>query len=115
MKTLAIAAIALATLSTAAAAQSYGSNRIDRREANQERRIQEGLRSGDITRREYRQLEAEQRRIQEMERQAKRDGYIDRREAREIARSQDAASRHIAQERSDGERRGSGLWQRRWW
>ena len=113
MKTITVAAIALAAMTAAASAQGYSGDRIDRREANQERRIQEGRRSGDITRQEARQLEAEQARIRDMERQAKRDGVVDRREARQIERAQDQASRHIAQERNDSERR--GLWQKRWW
>lgn len=124
MKTIAIAAAALVAISTSAFAQS---NRIDRREDNQERRIEQGLRSGDLTRNEARQLKAEQDRIDAMQRAAKRDGHIDRREAAQIERAQDAASRHIAQERHDSERRGSGWsdrrssyersgnWQRRWW
>lgn len=111
MKSLVIATLALVTFSSSAFAQSY---RIDRREANQERRIEEGLRSGDITRREARDLKAEQDRIQALERAAKRDGHVDRREAAQIERAQDAASRHIAQDRNDSERRGQ--WgHRRWW
>ena len=110
MKILSLATLALIATTAVASAND---NRIDRRESIQERRIQEGVRSGDITRREYRQLEAEQARIRSMEREAKRDGRVDRREAAAIERAQDAASRHIAQERHDSERR--GYWGRRWW
>lgn len=114
MKTLTVATLALVAMTAVASAQGYTADRIDRREDRQERRIQDGVRSGDITRREYRQLEAEQARIREMERHAKRDGRIDRYEAAQIERAQDAASRHIAQERNDSERRGS--WgSKRWW
>ncbi len=112
MKTITIAALALVAFSAQASAQA---NRIDRREDNQERRIEQGVRSGDITRREAAHLKAEQERIHAMERSAKRDGVIDRREAAQIERAQDQASRHIAQERNDGERRGSGWSHRRWW
>lgn len=113
MKILTAAALALIATTTMASAGSSSEHRIDRREANQERRIHEGLRSGDLTRREARALEAEQAHIRALERNAKRDGHVDRYEARQIERAQDAASRHIAQERHDGERRGH--WQRRWW
>jgi hypothetical protein len=104
--------VALAAL-TVVGATSASADEIDRRQANQERRIQEGVRNGEITRREYRQLEAEQARIRELERRAKADGRVDAREAAEIRRAQNDASRHISQESHDGERRGS--WYRRWW
>jgi hypothetical protein len=108
MKTLTVATFALLAMTAAASAHDSAQGRIDRRESIQESRIQQGVRSGEITRREYRQLEAEQARIREMERQAKRDGHIDRREAAAINRAQDAASRHITQEKHDSDRR-------RWW
>lgn len=112
MKTVAIATLALVALGSQAFAQA---NRIDRREEKQLYRIEQGVRSGDLTRSEAHHLLAEQDRIHAMERSAKRDGYIDRREATQIERAQDAASRHIAQERHDSERRGSGWSHRRWW
>ena len=113
MKTLTLATLALLAMTAAAAAHDTTQDRIDRREDRQERRIEQGVRSGEITRREYRQLESEQARIREMERRAKSDGHIDRREAAAIERAQDNASRHIRQEAHDGDRRGN--WYRRWW
>lgn len=113
MKTLTLASLALLAMTAAASAHDSAQDRIDRREAMQENRIRQGVRSGEITRREARQLEAEQERIHEMERRATRDGHIDRREAAAIERAQDNASRHIRQERHDAERRGN--WNRRWW
>ncbi|MGE0702191.1 MAG: hypothetical protein AB7O57_24050 [Hyphomicrobiaceae bacterium] len=113
MKALIIAAVALTATTTVASAQSGVQHRIDRREAVQETRIQQGLRTGDLTRHEARRLEAEQARIRDMEARARRDGRIDRREAHQIERAQDAASRHIAEERTDSQRRGA--WHKRWW
>jgi uncharacterized membrane protein YebE (DUF533 family) len=104
--------VSLAAL-TAIGATGASADGIDRRQANQESRIQQGVRTGEITGREYRQLEAEQARIRQLEARAKADGRVDHREAAEIRRAQDAASRHIKQESTDGDRRGS--WTRRWW
>jgi uncharacterized membrane protein YebE (DUF533 family) len=104
--------IALTAL-TAVGATSASADEIDRRQTNQERRIQQGVRSGEITGREYRALEAEQARIRQLEARAKADGRVDAREAAEIRRAQNNASRHIQQESTDGDRRGS--WHRRWW
>ena len=108
MKTLPLAAIALAALTTAAAAHESFQNRIDQREARQEQRIQRGVQSGQITHREYRQLESAQGRIRSLERQARRDGHIDRYEAAQINRAQNAADRRIWREKHDADRR-------RWW
>ncbi len=125
MKTLALVAAALAVMTTAAAADSGNAYRrydhrsnvgdkIDQRQANQQQRIQQGVRSGQLTWRETRHLQAEQARIAEMERRAKADGHVDRREAHRIALAQRAASAHIRQEKHDNQNR-RGLWQRRWW
>ena len=102
--------VALAAL-TAVGATSASADEIDRRQYNQERRIQEAVRAGEITRRERAALEAEQARIRFLEARAKADGRIDYREAAEIRRAQNEASRHIYQESHDGQRR----WFRRWW
>lgn len=83
--------------------QAYTPN--DRSDYNQERRIQNGLRDGSLTRREAVRLEAEQQRIHRLEAEARRDGYVSPREAAEIRRAKEAASWHIWRERHDGERR----------
>lgn len=117
---LLVAALGATVTATSAAAYDRGGytgtqRQIDARQSLQEQRIQQGLRTGDLTWRERQALEAEQARIRALERQAQRDGRIDRREAAEIRRAQDAASRHIFQERHDVERRSGGWWGRRWW
>ena len=106
------AALGLTALTTTASAYDARQAEIDRREAMQEQRIQAGRRSGEITNREYRMLEAEQARIKQLERNALRDGHIDRREAAQIRQAQNQASRHIYQESHDAER--VNRWNR-WW
>jgi CRISPR/Cas system-associated endoribonuclease Cas2 len=111
-KTAIISVLSLIALTSTASAYD-GQSEIDRREWLQEQRIQNARRSGELTRSEYRQLEAEQARVRQMERNALRDGHIDRHESAQIRRAQNEASRHIYQESHDGERR--GYWGRRWW
>lgn len=105
MSKIVAAALALISMSTVASAYDGRQSQIDRRESYQERRIQQGVRSGEITRSEARQLEAEQARIRQMERNAARDGHISRSEAAQIRATQNAASRHIYQESHDSQRR----------
>jgi hypothetical protein len=104
--------VALAAL-TAVGATAASADEIDRRQYNQERRIYEGLRSGEINRRERAALEAEQARIRMMEGRARADGRVDPWEAAEIRRAQNEASRRIYHDKHDSERRGH--WYRRWW
>jgi hypothetical protein len=105
-----IAGLAIVAASTTIAS----ADEIDRRQNMQERRIQQGVRDGSITRQEYQRLEQEQARINALERRAKADGRVDYREAAQIGRAQQEASRHIYQEKHDREAR--GIWGfRRWW
>src|SRR5262245_57796098 len=112
MKRIALIALALAASTGAASAHDYSrGDRIDAREAAQARRIERGIRNGELTWHEQLKLKAEQARIYAMERAAKRDGYIDAYEARRIERAQDAASRHIYRETHDDQT----SWRRREW
>ena len=106
------AALGLVALTTTASAYDSRQSDIDRREAIQEQRIQAARRSGELTGREYRQLETEQARIRQLERNALRDGHIDRREAAQIREAQNQAGRHITQEST--EHRNVNRWNR-WW
>ena len=110
-----LTAAALLATTTIASAHDYGygggTREIDRRQGNQERRINEGVRSGELNRSEYTKLEAEQGRIRDMERRARADGYVSTEERARIRQAQNEASRHIYQEKHDSERSHT----RRWW
>lgn len=75
--------------------------RIDARQQRQMERIHAGLRSGDLTRFEFRELMHEQREIRAMERHFRADGVIDAREFQHLDRALDAAGRNIRFERHD--------------
>ena len=87
---------------------------IDRSQYNQQKRIEQGIRSGQLTRHEAARLEAEQSHIAAMERRAKADGYVDPWERRQIAAAQNRAGRDIFREKHDGDSRWTQRW-RRWW
>lgn len=115
-----VAAAALMILTGTGVAQAYspGRNDIDRRQTNQDRRIDRGLHDGSLTRGEAHRLTEQQRRIDQMEREARRDGHISPREAAEIRRAQNFASRSIWRERHDRDHRGHGWgwgWGRGWY
>lgn len=96
----------LASVILALAASVAGAHpttpRIDRREARQHARIQQGWRAGQLTRAERIRLRSGQRRIHRMEWRAKRDGHVNRWERRRIARAQDHEHRAIRRLRHNG-------------
>ena len=75
--------------------------RIDQREANQQKRIEQGEKSGALTQREATRLEKGQARVEKMEQKAAADGTVTAKEARRIEHTQDVQSNHIRREKHD--------------
>ena len=85
--------------------REFGSRDIDRLQERQRARILQGLRSGELTRREANRLIAEQRMIQLQERRYRADGVLTRDERRELWQDLNAAGRHIYNEMHDAQER----------
>lgn len=81
------------------------SQQINERQDRQMDRIQAGMRSGSLTRYEFRELMQEQRQIRAMEQHAKADGIIDPHEYQRLDRALDRASRSIRSEKHDQQAR----------
>jgi hypothetical protein len=79
-----------------------------RNRSNRER-LERGIRSGQITREEARQIRERQRQIREERRAYRSDGTITREERREIRRDRREQDRYIRSQRRDDDRRS------RWW
>ena len=69
--------------------------RVVRRQLRQQKRIHQGIRSGELTYRETKRLEREQVRIQRTKRRAWRDGQLTPRERVRLEVMQDKASADI--------------------
>jgi hypothetical protein len=95
--------LAIASLGAFAQPTTPVTPRVDQREASQQARIESGVASGQLNRREARRLEAEQARIRAAERHAKADGVVTPRERRQIARMQQQANANIRAEKHDGQ------------
>ncbi len=101
--------IAIALLAAGAAfAQTVPANptatpHIDKREARQQHRIQQGVASGQLTPREAARLQAQQGRIQAEEARAKSDGVVTAKERQRIAHRQNKASRNIRRNKHDAQ------------
>ncbi|MGE4129173.1 MAG: hypothetical protein AB7E80_13505 [Hyphomicrobiaceae bacterium] len=83
-------------------------DQIDRRQARQSDRIEQGIRSGSLTPREAAQLRQQQAYIRDLERKYERDGRLSPQERARLNAALDAANRSIYREKHDAQSRWSG-------
>jgi hypothetical protein len=95
-------AVALgAAFATSAFAQDAAS--ITQRDVNQQQRIEQGLKSGQLTTREAASLEKGEARVDRMEANAMKDGTLTPAEKARITRAQNAESRAIARDKTNAQ------------
>ena len=94
------AAAVAAALALPALAQT-NTPRADQRQANQEKRIEQGVQSGQLNAREAARLGKGQAKVQKVEDRAKADGKVTRKERAALHHAQDKQSRHIAKQKHD--------------
>ncbi len=75
---------------------------ITERQHMQDRRINQGVRSGELTRGETRHLRADERSISREKRRAKADGYVSRSERRHLRHRENRVSRAIYRDKHNG-------------
>ena len=97
----AMLALAIAAVSATTFAQTPSTPRIDQREANQQKRIDQGVKSGALNEKEARRLEKGQQRVQKAEDKAMADGKVTGKERRKIEHMQDKQSKKIYREKHD--------------
>jgi tellurite resistance protein len=78
--------------------------RVQKRMQNQDRRIDQGVKSGELTPKEAGRLEADQARIQQTEERMKSDGNLTGQERQKLNSMQDRASDRIDQQKHDRQR-----------
>ena len=99
MKRVLFAVTAMALLVTGMAYAKAETRVIDQRQANQEQRIDQGVASGQLNKREANRLNKQQKHINKVEGRAKSDGVVTRKERARINAAQNRASRHLAREK----------------
>ena len=75
------------------------------RNVNQEKRIEQGVQSGQLTNREVGKLEGGQARVDRREARAGADGHVGRAEERGIQTAENRQSRRIFNQKHDGQKR----------
>jgi len=78
---------------------------VNHRQQNQQQRIKQGVRSGELTRRETRTLAEGQRDVRQLERAYKSDGELTRAERADLHHEQNQASRDIYKQKHDAQDR----------
>jgi len=78
---------------------------VNQRQHNQQARIQQGVKSGELTRGEATRLQAEQRHIRREERRYKSDGELTPAERADLQRDLNRSSRHIYDQKHDAQDR----------
>lgn len=78
---------------------------VNARQQHQQQRIRQGVRSGELTRRETRNLAEGQRDIRQLERAYKSDGQLTRAERVDLHHEQNQASRDIYSQKHDAQDR----------
>ncbi|HSV53393.1 MAG TPA: hypothetical protein VLJ57_14845 [Burkholderiaceae bacterium] len=75
--------------------------RVDKRQARQQQRIDQGVASGQLTPKEAARLESRQAKIQQDEAAAKADGKVTGAERRQLKREQNQANRATYRQKHD--------------
>jgi len=96
-----VALTAGALLSTSVMAQN--TQEIIQRDVNQEKRIEQGLKSGELTTKEAAKLERDESRVDKMESKALSDGKLSNAEKRRIEQEQNKVSKEIHREKHDAQ------------
>ncbi|HEU4655308.1 MAG TPA: hypothetical protein VFS47_15070 [Steroidobacteraceae bacterium] len=107
MKSFAVAS-AIAILAMGAASIACAGDHdpgVNARQHNQQARIHQGVRSGELTPHETRKLEREERGIRREERQYKADGQLTAAERRDLQKDLNHASRDVYRQKHDGQER----------
>lgn len=97
-----LAALAIVFAAQTAEAHPHGKS-VRHKQYNQHKRIQHGVRSGQLTRPEAHMLRAQQSKVRHYKQMAMADGRITRGERQLINRTQAHAGRNIHRQKHDGQ------------
>lgn len=101
-RTMLLSALALAL---AVPAASQETPKVDKRQENQEKRIEQGVESGELTKKEAGRLEAGQEKLEAKEAAAKSDGVVTKKERKQLNKSAQQQSNHVAKQKHDADKK----------
>lgn len=74
---------------------------VDKRQQKQKKRIVNGVKSGELTKKETKKLAKQQANIRKIERKAKKDGTVTLKEKARIQKAQNRASKNIRRKKNN--------------
>ena len=90
-------------------------NRVDRRISNQRARIHEGRKSGELSRKEFKRLRGDQKKIARMDSRFGSDGRYTKRERRKLNKALNRSSKRVYRAKhNDRAARKTGSHNRKW-
>ncbi|MBI3802606.1 MAG: hypothetical protein HY282_02455 [Nitrospirae bacterium] len=89
--------------SAAAYAENNQTPGLDKREANQEKRIEQGEKSGQLTPKESKRMERGEKRLKKNEAQAKADGKVTPEERKKLNKEANHMSKRIHRQKHDAQ------------
>lgn len=105
-KKIFVTALGIAFLGIAFSASSQTKTPVvNKRQVNQQERIADGVKDGDLTARETAHLETREANIQADKKEAKSDGVVTRQERKHLKREENRTSRAIYRQKHDAQRR----------
>ncbi|MCX5781899.1 MAG: hypothetical protein NT145_04240 [Elusimicrobia bacterium] len=78
---------------------------VSKKQVNQNERIRQGVRSGELTKEEAKELKQDQKEIRKMKQEARSDGKVTVQERKEIQKKLNQESKEIYQEKHDEQKR----------
>jgi hypothetical protein len=99
---LSLALVVASTLSTGAFAETVAT-KDQQRDVNQQQRIEQGLKSGELSTKEAGHLEREQQHVDRIEARDLKDGHMSAGEQRRLDQAQNAASADIYKQKHDAQ------------
>lgn len=102
--TVGVSAFAQAPAAPVAVKDPLATPKIDKRQANQEKRIDQGIASGALTQKEATKLDRRETKIEADKLAAKADGKVTGAERRKLHREENRASDAIKRQKHDGQK-----------
>lgn len=99
-----VALLTTILLAGSIAAAQTATPKVTERQVNQQKRIQQGVKSGELTKKEAVRLQTQQARIQATKKNAKSDGVVTAKERAKLNAMQNKASRNIYRQKHDDQK-----------
>ena len=98
-------AITIAMIFAGSAFAQTATPNLDKRQANQERRIDQGVKSGELTKKEAARLEKREAKLEADKQKAKADGVVTKKERAKLQHEANRDSKAIYRQKHDAQKR----------